>query len=183
MISFFNSDGSSDSEFKKVVKPKTPSKPVKTEPVTTSTPPIRRGRGRPRKYPLPDSAQKTPEKKSDAPKVTTRKQSSSNSMSRVSKLLSTIRNATDTESDGDYSRFYISKTYLLYINLCDLYQVKNHLLLPTSKIKKFDPNLSPRRNRKINSHPLTVRSRLWSSWKNDFALLKGAIQMDTLAAT
>lgn len=117
----FYLDGSSDSEFKKVIKPKTPTKPVKVEPVTTSTPPIRRGRGRPRKYPLPDNAQKTPDKKpSDAPKVVTRKQSVSNSMSRVSKLLSTIRNATDTESDGTHCTISVSATYLsfffFYIN-------------------------------------------------------------------
>lgn len=62
-----------------------------------------RGRGRPRKYPLPDNAAKPADKKPspDVTKIVTRKQSQSTTpgMSRVSKLLSTITNATDTDSD------------------------------------------------------------------------------------
>ena len=63
-----------------------------------------RGRGRPRKYPLPDPAQPKPNKRkkatTDVTKIVTRKQSQSSMSSRVSTLLSSInRDVTDTDSD------------------------------------------------------------------------------------
>ncbi|XP_065225223.1 histone acetyltransferase KAT7 [Planococcus citri] len=103
-----SSDGSSDSDYSRIVETKAPPK-KKPEPVTTtSAPPVvkPRGRGRPRKYPLPDNAPKPANKKPspEVPKIVTRKQSQSTTPGvRVSNLLSTIsRNATDTDSDtGD----------------------------------------------------------------------------------
>jgi len=125
-------DDSSEKEFsKKPTKTKTPARKMKTEPVSTSIPPSSktsaststqgpstasvtsiltappivkpRGRGRPRKYPLPDPSQSKPNVKktaADVTKIVTRKQSQSSMSSRVSKLFSSInRDVTDTDSD------------------------------------------------------------------------------------
>ncbi len=87
---------------------KQPVRKIKAEPASTSAQP-RRGRGRPRKYPLPDDT-KLPNKKTstDAPKIVTRKQSQTGTtgLSRASKLLSSIsQNASETDSDTGNS-FY-----------------------------------------------------------------------------
>lgn len=75
---------------------------IATTPTPTTQPVVKpRGRGRPRKYPLPDNhLQKLTEKKlsSGVPKIVTRKQS----QSTVSKIISSLnRNVTDTDSDGN----------------------------------------------------------------------------------
>ena len=108
-----SSDGDSS---KKPTKSKTTVKKTKAQPSCNKTsalsgtlvtpPPIAkpRGRGRPRKYPLPDPAQPKPCKKkkmaTDVAKIVTRKRSQSSMSSRVSTLLSSInRDVTDTDSD------------------------------------------------------------------------------------